>query len=148
MRLHAQCAYRFHVLHETPQTIAAALPGCAKSLVFPQPYTYMQQVGDVDQAAHWKRIDRPALVIYGTSDFVTSEADSRYLVDMINGFHPGRASLRVIEGMDHGLASAPPQREAIRRRPGDAPADAHPELLSTVRAWLDATRAASPARRS
>jgi hypothetical protein len=135
VRLHVQCAYRFYVQHETPRAIAAAVPGCADSLALPQPYTYMQQVADVDQAAHWKRIDRPVLVLYGTSDFVTSEADSRYLVDMINGFHPGRASLRVIEGMDHGLTSAPPPREAIRRGGSD---EAHPELLPTVRAWLQA----------
>jgi len=136
MRVHVQCAYRFHVLHETPQAITAALPGCAGSLALPQPYTYMQQVGDIDQAEHWKRIDRPVLVIYGTSDFVTSEADSRYLVDMINGFHPGRASLRVIEGMDHGLESAPPPREAIRQQRA-GPGETHPALLPTVRAWLD-----------
>jgi uncharacterized protein len=145
MRLHTQCVYRFHVLHETPQAILAAQPGCSESLALPQPYTYMQQVGDVNLAEHWKRIDRPVLVVYGTSDFVTSERDSRYLVDMINGFHPGRASLRVIEGMNHGLESAPPAREEIRRA-GGPPAEVHPELLPTVRAWLDAARAASTAR--
>jgi hypothetical protein len=75
------------------------------------------------------------------------EADSRYLVDMINDFHPGRASLRVIDGMDHGLESAPPPREAIRS-PRDTPGEAHPLLLPTVRAWLDATRAATPARQT
>ena len=143
MRLHVQCAFRFYVNHEAPATLEAALPACAGKLAMPQPWTYMQQVGDVDQAAHWKRIDRPALVLYGTSDFVTSEADSRYLVDMINGFHPGRASLKVLNGMDHGLEVAPPPREAIRQE-RTAPADVHPELLPTVRGWLD-TMLATPA---
>ena len=64
---------------------------------------------------------------------------------MINGFHPGRASFRVIEAMDHGLASVPSQREAIRLE--SDPAEAHPELLPTVRAWLDAALAGPPARR-
>lgn len=105
----------------------------------------MQQVGDVNLAEHWKRIDRPVLVVYGTSDFVTSESDSRYLVDMINGFHPGRASLRVIEGMNHGLESAPPPGEEIRRA-GGPPGEVHPELLPIVRTWLDAARAAATAR--
>jgi pimeloyl-ACP methyl ester carboxylesterase len=99
----------------------------------------MQQVGDVDQAAHWKHIDRPVLIIYGTSDFISSEADSRYLVDMINNFHPRQATLHVIRGMDHGLEEAPPLREAIRedREPSGR---AHPELLPLVSAWLDSVR--------
>ena len=134
------------VLHESPATITASLPACADDLAMPQPYTYMQQVGDVDQAAHWKRIDSPVLVVYGTSHYITSEADGRYLVNMINGFHPGRASLRVIDGMVHGLASVPTQREAIRLE--SDPPEAHPELLPTVRAWLDATLSTSPARRT
>ena len=142
-RLHMQCSYRFYVLHETPPAIVSTLPGCARSLEFPQPYTFMQQAGDVDQAAHWKYIDAPVLVIYGTSDFVTSEADSRYLVDMINSFHPGRASLRVIEGMDHGLMRASSQSESYA---GNGSSDAHPELLQAVVRFLDSTRNNAPRR--
>lgn len=135
MRLHVRCTTRFYVAHEAPADIERAIPACAGTLALPQPWTYMQQVGDVDQAAHLKRVDRPVLVMYGTSDFVTSESDSRYLVDMINGFHPGRASLRVVDGMDHGLEVAPPPREAIRRPPGGA-AGAHPAVLPAVRDFL------------
>jgi hypothetical protein len=41
------------------------------------------------------------LVVYGTSDPTTSADESRYLVDMINEFRPGRATYLQIEGMSH-----------------------------------------------
>jgi len=66
-------------------------------------------------AEAWKAVDAPVLVIYGTSDFLTSLDEHQYLVDLINSFHKGRATLATIEQMDHFLARAGTMRESMRR---------------------------------
>jgi hypothetical protein len=52
---------------------------------------------------------------FGTSDPTTSAEESRYLANMINSFHPGRAEYMEFAGMGHGL-----------------------DLASSPRAWLEA----------
>lgn len=96
MRAHASCAHGFYVERRLD-------PACEAQLPMPMPPTYMQQVGGLDLAALWKKIDAPTLIFYGTADFITDEGQGRYLRDMINAFHPGRARLEVVEGMEHGL---------------------------------------------
>jgi hypothetical protein len=53
--------------------------------------------------ALWTLLDLPVLVVYGSSGFVTSEADSRAIVEDVNRTHPDRGELRIIERMDHYL---------------------------------------------
>jgi len=110
------CAHRYYVDKQTPEQIAAADPSCAGDVEAPAPYTYMQQVGSLDLAPLWKAIDAPVLIFYGTADFVTDDYQHRYLRDMINAFHPGRATYVVVEGMDHGLLLAGTQRASFERR--------------------------------
>jgi pimeloyl-ACP methyl ester carboxylesterase len=62
------------------------------------PSLYMQQIGDLSLAKQWKSADIPVLVIYGTSDPATSADESRYLVEIINSSHPGRASYVELPG--------------------------------------------------
>jgi len=53
--------------------------------------------------ALWALLDLPVLVVYGSTDFITSEADSRAIVEDVNRTHPDRGELRIIERMDHYL---------------------------------------------
>ena len=86
---------------------------CAVELEAPAPYTYMQQVAALDLAALWKRIEAPALIFYGTADFVTDASQHEYLRDMINSFHPGQATYVVVDGMDHGLTLTGTQKASL-----------------------------------
>jgi alpha-beta hydrolase superfamily lysophospholipase len=57
--------------------------------------------------ALWAQLDLPVLVVYGSSDFITSEADSRPIVEDVNLTHADRGELRIIERMDHYLTVNP-----------------------------------------
>jgi pimeloyl-ACP methyl ester carboxylesterase len=94
VRVHAECAYHFYIQHETPEKVEKIGPQCLDMIrsYAGMPYTYMQQIGDLSLGKQWKQVDIPVLVIYGTSDPATSAGEGRYLVDLINRFHPGRAS--------------------------------------------------------
>jgi pimeloyl-ACP methyl ester carboxylesterase len=120
MRQREVCAHRFYVEKQKPDAIVAADSACAEDLQFPQPYTFMQQVGSLDLAAQWKKIDAPVLIIYGTADFITDDYQHQYLRDMINSFHPGRATYVKIDGMDHGLTIVGSQKASFEGVP-DAP---------------------------
>jgi pimeloyl-ACP methyl ester carboxylesterase len=110
VRHHELCAHRLYVEKQTPEQIVAADKSCEADVRAPQPYTYMQQVASLDLAPLWKKIDAPVLIFYGTADFITDDYQSQYLRDMINTFHPGRATYVKIDGMDHGLVLAGSQK--------------------------------------
>ena len=112
MRFHEICVHRFFVEKQTLEQVVAGDAACADEIVTPQPYTYMQQIGALDLAPLWKKIDAPVLIFYGTADFVTDDYQHQYLRDMIQAFHPGRATYIKIEGMDHGLYLAGSQQAA------------------------------------
>jgi pimeloyl-ACP methyl ester carboxylesterase len=133
------CNHRLYVEGETPEQIAKDAPDCAQLPIQPPaPYTYMRQVVSLNLAEAWKAVDAPVLVIYGTSDFLTSLDEHQYLVDLINSFHKGQATLATIEQMDHFLARAGTMRESMQRV-GDEQArdEFQPAILERVRAWLD-----------
>ena len=88
VRHHEVCAHRYYVEKQTPEQILAADKSCADDLQAPAPYTYMQQVGSLDLAPLWKKIDAPVLIFYGTADFVTDDYQAQYLRDMIHAFIP------------------------------------------------------------
>jgi alpha-beta hydrolase superfamily lysophospholipase len=112
VRHHEVCAHRLYIDRQAPAQIVAGDPSCANDLQAPAPYTYMQQLGSLDLAPLWKKIDAPVLIVYGTADFVTDDYQHQYLRDMINSFHKGHAKYTTIEGMDHGLLLAGSQRDS------------------------------------
>jgi len=93
------------------------------------PSTYMQQIGDLSLAKQWKQIDVPALVIYGTSDPATNADEGRYLVEIINTFHPGRASFVELPGMGHDFARCSSEGEFLCRRQDSKPHPFDDEVL-------------------
>jgi hypothetical protein len=144
VRLTERCQHRFFVDKQTPAQILKTSPECKDSVnTFGVSAAYLQQIADLDLAVEWKKVDVPVLVTYGTSDPATWSEESRYLVDMINSFHPGRATYIELPGMGHGLDLVPSKRawlEAIRKHE-HGPFDQ--DFLRQVANWLDHTLAAT-----
>lgn len=135
MRHHEVCAHRYYVDKQTPGQIIAADKTCAEDIQAPAPYTYMQQVGSLDLAALWKKIDAPVLIFYGTADFITDDYQHQYLRDLINSFHPGHATYVKVEGMDHGLFLAGSQKASYEGT--SQPAFAEQVVTETLRFLSD-----------
>lgn len=138
VRTMERCQHRFFVEKQTPEQILKMSPECKDSVnTFGVSYTYLQQIANLDLAVEWKKVDVPVLVTYGTSDPTTSADESHYLTDMINSFHPGRASYIELPGMGHGLDLTSSPRawlEAIQKHQ-HGPFDQ--EFLTQVANWLD-----------
>jgi hypothetical protein len=77
------------------------------------------------------------LAIYGTADFITTQADHQRIVDILNTRTPGTATLKLIRGTDHHLdaVGTPQQAYDLRVKQRDT-APYEPALSKTVLDWL------------
>ncbi len=140
IRIREKCNHDFFVLHHSADEVSKLDPQCAGVIrsFAGVPYTFMQQIGDISLAKQWKQADIPVLVLYGTSDPATSADESRYLANLINSFHPGRATYVELPGMGHDFYKYDSQLEFLTRR--NNPAKQHAfddELTDAVLKWLN-----------
>lgn len=137
-RLYGDCKYRLWVEKKTPEQVVKENSACTQYVSDPAPYTYMQQITEQNLAETWKKLGVPTLVIYGTSDFLTSAKEHTYLRDMINQFHPGKATYVEISGMDHWFERAASQRESMQQRASQqsAPPQFHEQVFTETLNWL------------
>jgi pimeloyl-ACP methyl ester carboxylesterase len=135
LRLNEQCNHRLLIERETPEQVLKEIPGCGDYITYPAPYTFMQQWAALNPAQEWKRVNVPVLVVYGTSDFISTISDDPYLVDIINSFHPGHASLKAVPNMDHYLTRAASMEESMTR-PAGARVEFEPAVLEAIKSWL------------
>jgi pimeloyl-ACP methyl ester carboxylesterase len=143
MRLDELCNHRLLIERQTPEAVLDAAPGCADHIEYPAPFTYMQEWAALNPADAWKQVDVPVLIVYGTSDYVSTIADDPLLADLVNTFHPASATLKPISGMDHYMGQAP-SMQASSAEP-NAPRDFAPAVLAEISAWLQAmTKKAAP----
>jgi pimeloyl-ACP methyl ester carboxylesterase len=135
MLLDERCNHRLLIEKQEPDAILAETPGCADHIQYPAPFTLLQQWADVNVAAAWKAVDRPVLIVFGTSDYVSTIADNPYLAAVINAFHPGAATVASIPNMDHGLSHATSMADSFARK---TPGEFEPAVLETIATWLRA----------
>ena len=138
VREHVKCAFHFFLQHETADEVGELGEQCKEMInsYAGMPSPYMHQIGDISLAKQWKQIDTPVLVIYGTSDPATSADESRYLVDIINNDHPGRAAYVEIPGMGHDFGRYSSQAEFLERRKDSKPHPFDDEVLMATLEWL------------
>jgi len=116
LRSKESCMHRLLMDRESESAIESTMPDCRLRNSYPVAAPYMQEVAALNIAEPWSRINVPVLVLYGTADFVTAEAEHRRIVDIVNAAHPGSASFQVVQGMDHHLELMGTPREAYDRR--------------------------------
>jgi pimeloyl-ACP methyl ester carboxylesterase len=125
VREYEPCSHRFYVEKMRLEELLK-WPECGKVLApldaAGAPYPYMQSVADISLGKQWRGGDFPVLVIYGTGSLVTSARQSKYLVETINRWRPGRASYVEIPGMKHDFSK-------------DGAFDE--ELMEKVLAWVE-----------
>lgn len=135
LRLNEECNHRLLIEKETPDEVLKNSPSCKDFIEYPAPYTYMQQWAALNLAEEWKKIESPVLVVYGTADYIATQADHPYLADIINSFHAGHATLKAINGMDHYMTQAGTMEESMKRTTGIR-GEFEPALLEIIKAWL------------
>ena len=135
LKLNERCNHRLLIELQTPEQLLKDIPDCADYIAYPAPYTFMQQWAALNLAEEWKKIDAPTLVVYGSSDYISTIADDPYLMEIINGFHSGRATLKAIPNMDHYMLKASSMEESMKRTAA-APIEFEPLVLESIKTWL------------
>lgn len=137
-RINRLCKQRLWIDKQPYREIVKEQPACADYLQDPAPVTYMQQLTELNLAEMWKKVEAPTLIIYGSSDFLTSAKEHEYLREMINKFHPGKAKYVEIAAMDHYFEQAATQRESMQRRgnPPQTPPQFVEQALIEISNWL------------
>ena len=135
LRINERCNHRLLIEKQTFDDIVKVSPECRDFITFPAPYTYMQQWAALNPAEEWKRVSAPVLILYGTADFVSTIADDPYMADVVNSFHPGNASIKVVQNMDHTMYKAPSMEQSMNW-PANTPREFEPAVLDAITEWL------------
>jgi pimeloyl-ACP methyl ester carboxylesterase len=137
-KLNRLCKQRLWLDNQTTAQVLKENPLCDPFLRDPASYTYMQQLTALNLAETWKKVAAPTLVLYGSSDFLTSTKEHEYLKNMINSFQPNRATYIEIAGMDHYFERAATQRESMQRlgNPPQTPPQFVEQALTEITNWL------------
>jgi alpha-beta hydrolase superfamily lysophospholipase len=135
VRAYEICSHRFYIDKHKPDELAKE--GCSDVLApfGAVPYTYMQAVADISLGKQWKSADFPVLVVYGTSSPVTTAEESRYLAEIINKMHAGRATYLEVPGMSHDLGRYESQRAYMER--GNSAGPFHTGLIDSIVKWME-----------
>jgi uncharacterized protein len=130
------CMHRLLVEKQSAEALVHDFPDCKPSTEYPAPLAYLQQVADVNISDLWAKLDVPVLVIYGRADYITDEADHRYIADVVNVMHSERATLSIIDDMDHYLGTARSQRESWDHDRMGTPSTYNPAFSRAILTWL------------
>lgn len=106
--------YEFMVLKKTPSELAqnAAYKKHleehfgydGKDHLFGRHYTFLQELNDIPGNKAWKDAAAYTLAIYGEADVqAINEAGTRMIADVVNSYHPGKATFEFLPRTDHGF---------------------------------------------
>lgn len=127
-----QALHELLIARRSPAAILSDNPEWAAYLDYPVHHSYMQQLAVLNLAELWRGVEAPVVLMYGTSDFVTSAAEHQYAADVINFYHPGQANYVEIPELDHYFRRAPDQRASQRN---EITAEFHELARSQIVSW-------------
>lgn len=133
MALKEWAMHRLLIEGQSRATLLAERPAAAAMIKYPASDAYLRNVAALNLPALWAPLDLPVLVVYGSADFITREADSRAILENVNRAHPGRGELRIIDHMDHYLTDAADQATSFKApRPWDLTPAQHPAYQTAI----------------
>jgi pimeloyl-ACP methyl ester carboxylesterase len=135
-----ECMHAVLIDGRSSSDVIATDRRCSDFLPYPASDAYMRQVARTNIGQLWATIRVPVLAIYGTSDFITAEADHRRIVGIVEGrAGSGSARFVAIDQMDHYLtASASQQTSFNRATSGHAEGPFDHALSRVIVEWLRA----------
>jgi alpha-beta hydrolase superfamily lysophospholipase len=123
--------------NQPEEEVEASLASCkVHNGVYPVSPWYMRQVVALNIIEPWAKLGIPVLAIYGTSDFETELPDHQRIVDVVNGAHPGSATLVIIDAMSHFLGKAASPVAAMNDYDKRVVEEYDEQLSAAIVAWL------------
>ena len=133
VKLFTECAVYYFSDGMTSDEAEQKKPGCKNfiSIFDHRSRRYNDELYVLNIPALWSSYDGNALLLWGASDFLSSEDDHRMAADALNRSHPGRATFITIPKADHPMLTAA-DFVASQRNPGGY----NEAVGSTIIKWL------------
>ncbi len=119
--------YRFFVLGQHPDTIAAADPAYKKilqeefqhnggDLFWSRDYRYWQEIDELNLTKAWAETEEQVLSIWGEYDFeIVNDEDHKRIVEVVNHYHPGHATFLMLPKTNHSLIEVAGMAEGVKQ---------------------------------
>ncbi len=129
----SECASYYFTEKMTTETATTKKTVCGEYLsVFDlRSRAYNDELYALNIPGQWKSFTGKAAIIWGTSDYISSEEDHKIVADAINFYHPGNAEFLKVENADHGMLIATNFSESNRN-----PGPYNPEVGNVILEWL------------
>jgi uncharacterized protein len=136
VRVKERVLHKLLVEKQSPEQILKEMPEAAQHIHYPAHYTYLQQVAAQNMPALWKALDTNVLLIYGAADFVTSADEHKYIAEVVNSAHPGKAAYVEIPDLDHYLVKRSSQEDSFRSTLQHQPGEFNERINAEILGWL------------
>ncbi|HZI19956.1 MAG TPA: alpha/beta hydrolase [Pyrinomonadaceae bacterium] len=123
----------------TPREVTRAKPHLAALWYdgpehqYGRPAAFFHQLGDLNLAAAWEKVEAPTLVMYGEYDWIMSRDDHLLIAELVNARSPGRATYLELPKTDHLLVSFESMQKAFQGDSGEYNKTATEEVLRFLR---------------
>ncbi len=132
-----ECATWYFADRMTSEEVAKKKPICAEMMgVFDlRSRAYMDELYQANVAGLWRAFNGKALFMYGESDYIASREDHEILQQVMDKYHPGNGTLKIIPATDHGMNSAADFKAAAT-----SPCEYNPQVGKIVLEWMRSTK--------
>jgi pimeloyl-ACP methyl ester carboxylesterase len=99
---------------------------------------FWQQLAKRNMPEAWSKVDAKSLILWGSSDFISTRSDHELLADFMNQRKPGSAELVIVPDSDHGFLNTKSMKES-QEKWGRGGAAFNPNILQILGDWLKKT---------
>ena len=100
---------------------------------------FWSQLATRNLPAYWAKGNAYVLAIWGTNDFIATEADHPFIADIVNKARSGKGVYVALEGSDHGFRKTVSVGDSFARwkTPGG---ELHSKIITTLKEWIEKVR--------
>jgi hypothetical protein len=97
---------------------------------------FWSQVAAKNLPAYWAMGHANVIAIWGRHDFIATEGDHPFIVEIVNKARPGKGTYVALDDSDHGFRRTTSLEDSFRRwnKPGG---EFNPSIITTLREWMD-----------
>ena len=99
---------------------------------------FWQQLAKKNMPAAWLKTNTKVLALWGSTDFISTQWDHEYIVEILNQKTPNSAEYVLVPNSDHGFSNTATMKESMEKW-GTGKAKFNPNIVEILKDWLKKT---------